>query len=482
MGDRTYRGTCARCRRPGIGRPHHPPDGRICGTCWFEATHTTGTCTSCNQHRLLPGRTPEGAATCRDCAGITRNLVCGRCNREWAIRAGLCEWCYLHDRLTDVLQPGPVDLQPLHDHFLNVDRPHSIMMWLTRPHVQALLTGLATETIPLTHDGLDAQQPRPSADHINGLLVAVGLLPPRDPYLVRFDRWVNERLPNVNDPDAARLLTQFARWKLRPGLQQAARRGTGRRSLLTSRTGQLHQAAQLINWLDSRDTSIDRIHQRDIDDWFAGGTGSRRCSRTFLRWLSDTGRLPGVTVPPAPRPSIVAMSQTERLDHLRALLGPDHGPLDSRAAAMILLLYAQTFTTMATLTSNHVQIQPDGHTTILLAHDPIYVPPPFDILLHHHIGNRPWTNTATNHNSDWLFPGRRPDRPMCHNSLARKVRRLGITLLHARAATLADLVTQCPAPVVAQMLGYTAKTTTHHAHQTGATWQRYPTARSSTRR
>lgn len=328
------------------------------------------------------------------------------------------------------------------------------------------------------HAGLDAQQPRSSADHVNGLLVAAGLLPPRDVYLLRFDRWNQERLPTVNDPHAARLLTQFARWKLRPRLQQAARDGTGRTSLVTSRTQQLREAARFIIWLEGRDTALGQIQQRDIDDWFAGGTGSRQNLRTFLRWLANTGHLRGVTVPAAPRPTIVAMSQTERLDHLRGLLEPEHGPLDSRTAAMLLLLYAQTFPPMTTLTIDHIRLHPDGHTTILLADDPVYVPPPFDALLHDHIANRPWTTTAVNHDTDWLFPGRRPGKALVHGSLATKVRRLDITLRRARAATLADLVAQCPAPVVAQMLGYTAKTTTHHAHQTGTTWQRYPRIRA----
>lgn len=91
--------------------------------------------------------------------------------------------------------------------------------------------------------------------------------------------------------------------------------------------------------------------------------------------------------------------------------------------------------------------------TILLARDPVDVPPPFDTILVDQLANRAWTNTAANNDTSWLFPGRRPGLPVTEASLQGKVRILGIVLRHAKAAALTDLVTACTPPVVARMLG-----------------------------
>jgi RecJ-like exonuclease len=56
---------------------------------------------------MLPGRRDDGAATCRDCAGITRGFTCARCGREALLLAGrLCERCTLEEQLAAILDDG----------------------------------------------------------------------------------------------------------------------------------------------------------------------------------------------------------------------------------------------------------------------------------------------------------------------------------------------------------------------------------------
>jgi hypothetical protein len=74
---------------------------------------------------------------------------------------------------------GNVDLSLLRARLLDTTRPESLIVWLYQEHVRELLHGLSVGLISLTHQGLD-DFPRPqAADHIRGLLVAVGLLPVR---------------------------------------------------------------------------------------------------------------------------------------------------------------------------------------------------------------------------------------------------------------------------------------------------------------
>lgn len=54
-----------------------------------------------------------------------------------------------------------------------------------------------------------------------------------------------------------------------------------------------------------------------------------------------------------------------------------------------------------------------------------------------------------------------------------RLRDLGVNLLGARNRTITDLVTEVPAPVLADALGYSHQVTTKHAAAAAGTWTRY---------
>jgi hypothetical protein len=112
---------------------------------------------------------------------------CSRCDIEWALRRGPCEWCHLGDTLDELLDGG-VDLSSVPTRLLSAARPDSIIIWLYRPHARALLHGFTSGTIPLTHQAVDEVPHRVAGDHLRALFVVVGLLPGRDERLARFDR------------------------------------------------------------------------------------------------------------------------------------------------------------------------------------------------------------------------------------------------------------------------------------------------------
>jgi hypothetical protein len=82
-------------------------------------------------------------------------------------------------------------------------------------------------------------------------------------------------------------------------------------------------------------------------------------------------------------------------------------------------------------------------------------------------------NTATNHHSRWLFPGRRAGQPMHADTLAALVGNLGIPATAGRACAIRQHVLDMPAPIVADALGYHHVTTAKLAAQSGGTWSRY---------
>jgi hypothetical protein len=101
------------------------------------------------------------------------------------------------------------------------------------------------------------------------------------------------------------------------------------------------------------------------------------------------------------------------------------------------------------------------------------IPHPFGTVFTELVTGRPNMNTATNHNSRWLFPGRRADQPMTPNALRRVGINMGIDLTPAKRSALRQLVVDAPPPVVAEMLGYSYQTVDRHAHQAGSPYLRY---------
>ncbi len=84
-------------------------------------------------------------------------------------------------------------------------------------------------------------------------------------------------------------------------------------------------------------------------------------------------------------------------------------------------------------------------------------------------------NTASNHDSRWLFPGGRAGQPLTPGALRQQFQALGLPATPARTAALNQLVLQGPAPLIAAALGYADETAEHHRLAAGGAWSRYAT-------
>ncbi|MGN7148421.1 MULTISPECIES: hypothetical protein [unclassified Arthrobacter] len=102
------------------------------------------------------------------------------------------------------------------------------------------------------------------------------------------------------------------------------------------------------------------------------------------------------------------------------------------------------------------------------------MPEPFASLLTEHLAARPNMRTGSSSGSEWLFPGYRPGQHIHPNTLMERLREIGIDLLGARNASLRALVKEVPAPLVAEMLGYSYQVTQKHSAAAAEPWSRYP--------
>src|SRR6266511_2325506 len=86
---------------------------------------------------------------------------------------------------------------------MQIDRPESVIVWKRAAKVQDLLRRLGDGTIPVSHEGLDAVPGKPT-EHLRALLQQHhGLLPQRDPYLSRFEQWIDAKLDGLPDECAS---------------------------------------------------------------------------------------------------------------------------------------------------------------------------------------------------------------------------------------------------------------------------------------
>ncbi|MEO6091230.1 MAG: hypothetical protein ABIQ18_49830 [Umezawaea sp.] len=489
--ERWHKRTCARCARFGCFAAVWP-DGPICRTCECRALRKRGRCAECGEERILPGvRAIDGAVICTRCAEFRPSYACSRCRQEDQLHARrLCTRCTLSDKLASLLDDGTgrirPELLPLHAKLVAMDNPRTGLNWLAgrsaNPAAAAkLLRGLGTGDTVLTHEAFHRLQPWRAAAHLRELLMSCGLLPIVDKQICLFERWLVEHLEGITDPCHEQLVRRFATWQVLPQLRSRAERkpvtSAGRRFV----GEQVAHATGFLRWLASRGLGLADCRQAEIDVWHVEHKQHDRVAvRPFLLWCADNKLTRRFALPAAQTGRAAPITRTRRLDLLRQVLTDDSGPLRSRVAAGLLLLYAQPLSRIVRLTLDDI-VHDDDQVLIRLGDPPSPVPQPFAVLLLNYAADRANTNTATNPGATWLFPGRRANQPLHAEHLAALVHQLGIPTVAGRAAAIREHVLDMPAPVVADALGYHHVTTTRLATQAGTTWNRYAPGDHSTR-
>jgi hypothetical protein len=478
--ERWYKRTCSRCGRHGYVAGHWP-DGHVCRTCRDRALRNRGQCPACGRERPLPGLV-DGRAVCRDCAGIRESFACSRCGQESKLHRGrLCTRCTLADRLAELLgdETGCIrpELVPLARALTAMDNPLSGLTWLyTRGKngsAAELLRSLGRGEVELTHEAFHVLEPRLAAEHLRDLLISCGVLPAVDKQLCSFERWLVGYLPSISDPERQRLIRRFATWDVLPRIRLNAENGPLTPGSRKYASDQVTHAVGFLTWLDERQQTLRQTSQGDIDAWFAEHKEhDRNCLRSFLRWAA-ANRLIGRHELPKMRITAKApLTEPQRLALLRKVLTDETGPLRSRVAAAIVLLYAQPLTRIARLTLDDV-IRADGEMFLRLGEPATPVPAPVADLIESHIAARTNMRTATNPGSRWLLPGRRADQPLQPGYLSELLQKLGVPTSAGRGAALRQHLLEVPAPVIADALGYHYKTTARLSSEAGAGWSRY---------
>lgn len=472
------RDTCCRCDRIRVVQARWPI-GPVCHTCYLTILNSPAGCARCRESRPLIGLDTDGTPVCGPCAGIDADYTCTRCGHSGnPYGAGLCAHCVLHDRLHNLLA-GPdgtvsPQLQPVRHALAAAQHPRSLIYWLASSPNAALLAQLAAGGEPISHERLDELPPGRHEYYVRQLLVTTGVLPERHDDLERLPAWLDTVLAGAH-AEHVRLIRPFAHWFL---LRRARRRAAVRRQPAIAsdylRT-QIRIGLKLLAWLDERNLALADLDQPSLDAWLAQGNTNSYNVRNFLLWAASRGLAPELTVPLRPRqqPEQV-LDEPERWDLLRCCLNDDTIPLDTRAAAALVLLFGIPISRIRHLTIDRLDISEAG-SFLRTGRHPLLLPPKLANLLQQ-LADTPHTAARLSKKDKydrWLFPGLTPGRPTSAPGFTLKLRALGLNARTARNAALVSLASDLPVPILADVLGLHTTTAERWAHLAKSDWTDY---------
>ena len=481
--------TALECAHCGLVRPPTArwPEGPVCDPCYVAALGRRGACAGCGHERRLVSPPGHEATICCDCAGVAPvGSTCSVCGREDKLyERGRCVGCSLARRATE-LMAGPDGTVPdvltgVHDTIVASATPRKALNWLRSGAGAPILAAIANGTMPLTHAALD-EHPRPrAADHVRQMLVAHGALGERDEALARLERWINDKVTGINDPDHAKVLRRFATWHTLRSQRRRVEHMSSRRTVTAHARNQINAAIALLEWATSRGIDLADLTQHDIDRWLAGPP-SRRYARAFLTWTAQQHLTTKLTIKAAPVRAGSALDSEDRWHIARQLLHDDTIELVDRVAGSFVLLYAQPLSRIAVMTTDQINHSDDIVAVRFALHD-VDIPEPLAGLVATLTSgeHRAHVGVGATATTPWLFPGHLPGRPITPSRLGDRLSPYGIDARSARRAALLHLGSQLPAPVLADALGITATTATDWVKAAGGDWANYAAHTARTR-
>ncbi|MDE8670973.1 recombinase XerD [Pseudarthrobacter sp. H3Y2-7] len=328
----------------------------------------------------------------------------------------------------------------------------------------------------MTHEGLAAaaESANREASHLRALFIHHGLLPYQDPYLARFETWIENKLRDLPE-EVTKPVAQFATWHHLRRIRSMTTPEKSAQAPVHSAKQEITETVKFLDWLwDTHQRTAANCTQQDIETWLATGPTTRKAIRTFIVFIKNTGTNYRVEMGHYIAKSRPAITQNQRVAWLRELLTGASESIPYRVAGILLLLYAQPLVRVAKLRTNAVEInETTGNMRITFGARPVPVPEPFAALLREHLESRPNLRTGSDTQSPWLFPGTRAGQPLHPNGIMDRLRSLGIDLRGARNTALDEHLLVSPPPLVADALGYSHQVAFLHADAAGDAWSRY---------
>lgn len=311
------------------------------------------------------------------------------------------------------------------------------------------------------------------------LLVQAGVLPARNDDLERIPPWLDTLL--IDQPDHhARLIRPFAHWFV---LRRARRSATRRRHPAEAGDHirmKIRVALDFLAWLDTRQLALGTIDQATVDRWLTEGTTRAREVRDFVTWARSHHLVQDLRVSSRARAQPEEMlDEQDRWKLLERSLHDTSVPLDTRAAAALILLYGLSLTRVRNLTADHLERQDDGRTHLVTGAHRLLLPPKLARMLDDlaQAGRGRSRYSSSTEARRWLFMGLVPGRPLSADGLRVKLAGFGLHIRLARNAALIALAAELPPAVLADLIGLHHNTAARWSQLAARDWQAFVAAR-----
>ncbi len=313
----------------------------------------------------------------------------------------------------------------------------------------------------------------PGYNYLRDLLAAVGVLEPYEPRIERIGPWLDELITTLSEVHQ-HTVTQFARWVILRRLRARSDRDELTKGMVQTARHNLKQTIALLTWLEQQDVEITDLTQPMLEGYL--DERPRHTATTlhpFARWLNSTGintkiRLDYI----APSTAQVAMSDTDRWEHVHTLLHDHSIRRYVRIAGLFMLLFAQTVTSITRMRAAQVDVSDPARVFVTFECTPVEMPEPLGQLLREQLSARGQASYVSNTN-EWLFPGGIPGRHLVTENIRSQLVVLGIRPRPARHAAMFALAAQVPHMILAQTLGISNTAATTWAALAARDWSSY---------
>lgn len=232
-------------------------------------------------------------------------------------------------------------------------------------------------------------------------------------------------------------------------------------------------ADAFLAWLEDRGKTLSGCTQAEVESYLnTKPVHAKRCS-AFVRWAAQRRYVPAGIKATATRWTGPAgpHDQDERWEVARRLLNDPSIPTEDRVAGLLVLLYAQTASSIHRLTTDRVTRDED-HVLIHLGDRPIRLPAPLDKLMLELVASRA-TDTLIRHDGTGSSRDGRQDGQSTSRSCSDGSALTESGPRQGRSTALFTLARQLPAGQLSKMLGIHVGVAVAWQRASGGDWVGY---------
>lgn len=346
---------------------------------------------------------------------------------------------------------------------------------MNRPTSAArIIQRMANGQMDITLEAIARLDRTPATGYAAALLQLSGVIPPGNFERARLEIWEADLLDGVSDPTIRRLARQYAAWVINPRFAVDPHTETANQISRQHRSKtELRLVVRFLEKTSELGYELHTLPQRELDDYLLTLGGARRGSLgAFLSWA----RGQNLTTLSASRPndSIPRPPLAERdwrLALTRLLTDETIAPA-TRLVGLFAVLFGLNISTIVALPRARVRVEPDT-VAVRLGGDPFILPARIASLMRRHLSEMDRRYPA----SEWAFPGRHRGKHLEPLGITTRLRRIGVQTASAQATAMLQLARDIPAPVVADLLGFSVERAETWSKATARDWISYPTLR-----